>query len=345
MSRASHARRAATAAGVGGGSLIGLGALAFGVLSAQVRVAKRRVGARTSAAPYVDGRYGTTRGTSLRLVFLGDSSATGFGATQPSLTPAALLARWLADASNRPVSLTNVADIGADSRALPAQVERALLLRPNLAVIMIGANDVTHRVRVTTSTRLLREGVAKLHDAGCEVIVATCPDLGTVRPLPQPLRWTGRRLSRRLAAAQAIATVEGGGRAVILGDLLGPEFDAHPDAMFSVDRFHPSDEGYAACAEALAPSVLAAVGLGTSEETAAGHPTGVALELAEAAAEASDIPGLEVIGATGDRVDGRATRAWLRWRLRAPRTEGDNPAGPAEDSSGSGQPSPDALIS
>ena len=344
MSRASYARRAAAAAGVGGGSLVGLGALTFGVLAAQVRVAKRRVGTRTNAAPYVDGRYGPSRGTSLRVVLLGDSSAAGLGATEPGRTPAAILARSLAEAAGRPVNLTNVADVGADSRGLPAQVQRALVLRPHLAVIMIGANDVTHRVRVTTSVRLLREAVATLHNTGCEVIVGTCPDLGTVRPVPQPLRWTGRRLSRRLAAAQAIATVEGGGRAVILGDILGPEFDARPEEMFSEDRFHPSDEGYAAAAAALSPSVLSAAGLVTDERAAGGQFEGETVELAHAAAEASDSPGLEISGADTGGADGPPTRARLRWRFRDPRpyrgesTESHDP--PVDPS----QTSPDALI-
>ena len=55
-------------------------------------------------------------------------------------------------------------------------------------------------------------------------MVGTCPDLGTIRPIAQPLRAYARRLSRELAAAQTIAVVAAGGRTVSLGDLLGPEF-------------------------------------------------------------------------------------------------------------------------
>ena len=42
-----------------------------------------------------------------------------------------------------------------------------------------------------------------------------------------------------------------------LADLLGPEFEASPSVMFSVDRFHPSPAGYARVASALLPSVAA----------------------------------------------------------------------------------------
>ncbi len=37
-------------------------------------------------------------------------------------------------------------------------------------------------------------------------------------------------------------------------------FDEHPELYFSADRFHPSALGYQACAEAMLPEVLQAVG-------------------------------------------------------------------------------------
>ena len=98
---------------------------------------------------------------------------------------------------------------------------------------------------------------------GSEVVVGTCPDLGTIRPIAQPLRYVARRLSRNLAAAQTIAVVEAGGRTVSLGDLLGPLFAERVD-LFSDDKFHPSAEGYAEAADALLPSVLDALGLYTT---------------------------------------------------------------------------------
>ena len=96
--------------------------------------------------------------------------------------------------------------------------------------------------------------------------MATCPDLGTVKPVPQPLRAMMRRSSRRLAAAQAQATLAEGGRTVPLGSRLGPEFDERPDVMFAEDRFHPSTDGYVAAAQALLPEVIAAWRLGGEGE-------------------------------------------------------------------------------
>ena len=126
---------------------------------------------------------------------------------------------------------------------------------------MIGANDVTHRVRPPVAVRHLDHAVSRLHELGAEVVVGTCPDLGTVEPVPQPLRWIARRASRQLAAAQTIAVVEAGGRTVSLGDILGPEFAASPSEMFGPDRFHPSVAGYASAAAAMLPSACAALGV------------------------------------------------------------------------------------
>jgi lysophospholipase L1-like esterase len=91
------------------------------------------------------------------------------------------------------------------------------------------------------------------------VVVGTCPDLGALRPVPQPLRAIGSRASKLLATAQAKAATEAGAHAVSLAEVVGPMFVAHPEQMFSLDRFHPSPAGYEFTAAALLPSVLAAL--------------------------------------------------------------------------------------
>ena len=276
--RDERVREIAVAAAKGGGGLLGVGTAAagaaLGVLAVQARLAKRAIGPRSTVPPYADGRYlppgeSVARGTSLRLAVLGDSGAAGLGADDAATTPGAILARELAAASGRPVVLTNVAVVGARSHDLATQVDRVLVVRPNVAMIMIGANDVTHLTRPQHSVRLLAEAVSRLRAAGTEVVVGTCPDLGTVRPLAPPLRQVARRMSRELAAAQGIATRAAGGRPVALAELLADRFEAEPDRLFSADRFHPSAAGYAACAHAMLPEVLAAVGIVTDGDVPA----------------------------------------------------------------------------
>ena len=128
-------------------------------------------------------------------------------------------------------------------------------------MILVGANDVTHQVRPSQSVRHLGDGVRRLREAGAKVLVGTCPDLGTIKPIPPPLKQLARSWSRRLAAAQAIATVEADGVAVSLASVLGPDFEAAPALFFGPDQFHPSAEGYRALAEVLVPSALNDAGL------------------------------------------------------------------------------------
>ena len=156
--------------------------------------------------------------------------------------------------AHQPVRIANVAVVGSESADLDEQIAR-LAEPPDIAVIVIGANDVTHRIKPKDAVRHLAAAVQDLRAMGAEVVVGTCPDLGTIRPIGQPLRTLVRRMSRNLAAAQTIAVVEAGGRTVSLGDMLGPLF-ASRDDLFSDDKFHPSAEGYAEAADALLPSVL-----------------------------------------------------------------------------------------
>ena len=141
--------------------------------------------------------------------------------------------------------------------------------RPDVAVVVVGGNDVTHRVPVAESARDLAACVEALQARGAQVVVGTCPDLGALRPVPQPLRSLGSRASRQLAAAQRAAVVPLGAYVVDLATVVGPFFISNPDEMFSLDRFHPSSMGYKRTAKAMLPSVLAA--LGVSDEVPFGH--------------------------------------------------------------------------
>ena len=224
MAPTSTGRRVAAGAAVSGGGLSLAGAAFFALIKEEARAARRKVEARTSKEdpPSGDGVYGRGRGRPIGLVVLGDSSAVGLGVERAAETPGVLIAAALAEVAERPVRLVRLAVSGAESRDLDAQVERALPERPDVALIMIGANDVTARSRPEVAVRHLTGAVRSLRAAGCEVVVGTCPDLGTIRPIAQPLRWLARRWSRDMAAAQTVAVVEAGGRTVSLGSILGP---------------------------------------------------------------------------------------------------------------------------
>ena len=326
MNRVGRARRIATAAAYGGGGvgLLGVvgGAALYGVIVGESKLARRRIQPAETDPPVSHDTTWTAAGViptraPIRMAMLGDSGAVGYGVHRDVETPGARIAIGISAVARRPVHLTNVAVVGAESQTLPEQAAR-LIDHLDLAVIVIGTNDVTHRIKPAESVRYLGDAVRALRRSGAEVVVGTCPDLGTIRPIAQPLRSIARRLSRHLAAQQTIAVVEAGGRTVSLGDLLGPLFARRRD-LFSDDQFHPSAQGYAHAADAILPSALDALGLRTRSRSAGPFTTRRARPVAKAAVQAAARPGTEVAGTeVHGETEGRRGR-WARLRRRLPR--------------------------
>jgi len=326
VGKVAAARKLAAAAAYGGGGVSLLGASLYGVLATEARLARRMIGgAIDDAVRDATGWYGRGRpGQPVKVALLGDSSASGYGVDSVEETPGAHLASGLAEATDRPVYLQELCVVGAQSRDLAVQIDQALEMEPDVALILIGTNDVTHRARPSESVRLLELGVRRLRDAGVEVIVGTCPDLGTIEPIAPPLRQVARSWSRRLAAAQTIAVVEAGGRTVSLGSILGPEFAASPKVLFGPDQFHPSAAGYASLASVLLPSILAAVGAIPAEEIEPEPFRGEGvLPISYAAVEATRTPGTEIDGTevSGSKRGVRGRWVLLRHRRRQPEAE------------------------
>ena len=311
-------------AGAAGTALAGAAAagLGYGLIQAEAKLTRWIVGNPFDGAPDDDGVYGAAPGEPVRLLVLGDSSAAGMGADTRYQTIGAILSTGLAAIMGRPVELTNEAVVGAQSSDLSAQLSRALarIDHPDVAVILIGANDVTHKIDKSVSVQHLQRTVRYLRTLDVPVVVGTCPDLGTVEPVPFPLDKLLRRWSRELAAAQTVAVVEAGARTISVGDLLGPEFEASPSVMFSQDRFHPSAAGYARVASALLPTVAAAVdawpeGAVRDSEPEPGRGEGIGA-LDDAAERAVSSPGTVVGPAEyrGPRAGPRGPWAMLRRR-------------------------------
>ena len=210
----------------------------------------------------------------VHMMVFGDSLAAGLGAETPGEMPGVLLARGLAEESGWNVRLSIKAIVGATSKGLPGQVEAMQIAqgRPDISVILIGGNDITARNAIGPSARRVGEAVRALRDGGSHVVVGTCPDLGTIKPVPQPLRTVMAGLSRRLAAAQAVQVRKAGGVPVSLAETLAPEFHARGDSLFSPDRFHPNSAGYELAAGLLLPAVC--VSLGVWEESADSEAAG-----------------------------------------------------------------------
>lgn len=271
-----------------GSALVG----ARNLLTGQAEQARSIIPRAWDTPPRADGVYAPGGGparrwerganTDLHLMVFGDSTATGYGCRQADEVPGVLLARGLAERTGQPVRLSTKAIVGATSRGLASQVDAMLVAGPppDAAVIMIGANDVTALNGIGPSARRLGAAVRRLRRGGTAVVVGTCPDLGVITAIPQPLRWTARSLGLRLARAQAGEVGAAGGVPVPLADLLAPHFETEPELLFAEDRYHPSATGYALAADQLLPALCHALGEDRPALPRAARLTGVAAGIA-----------------------------------------------------------------
>jgi lysophospholipase L1-like esterase len=232
--------------------------LAADLVVVEALLAARRSYLPAESAPEIDGDYGDPADPTVRLVLLGDSTAAGVGAGSTDASVGGGLAARLA-ADGHHVLLSGVGVSGSQTGDLGPQVSRALLGQPDVAVILVGANDATHLSMGARMTGPLTEAIRRLRAAGVPVVLGTCPDLSGPRAFLRPLRDIHAAVGRRVASRQTEAGSAAGAVCVDLARLTGPAFHADP-TTFSSDRFHPSDRGYALWADALLPALRGLVG-------------------------------------------------------------------------------------
>jgi lysophospholipase L1-like esterase len=192
----------------------------------------------------------------LRLVVLGDSIAYGTGAARVEEGLGPRLAQVLRS-DGIDTDLTVLAVPGAVSRDLAAQVRRAAPLGADLAVVVVGANDLARFLPVDQAGAALGAAVADLRAAGTDVVVVPAPDMSSVPFVPPAFRPAVAAACAVLQQRQAAVAQAHGAVVAPVAAEVGRAFTADP-ALFSADRFHPSSAGYGRIAAALAPTVLAA---------------------------------------------------------------------------------------
>lgn len=223
------------------------------LLGTEVWVAQRGVGPDPAATPPLGTPGGPAGAVTDTVVWLGDSTAAGVGA---SGVPASLPAQ-VATAVGRPVVLDTLAHSGdriAD--VLHTQLPRVAALQPTVVYVSIGANDVTALTSRGTFRATYRQVLAGLPASVRQVVLLGIPDMGSPPRVPQPLRLLaglrGRMLDSdiaRLAAATPRATY------VDIAGTSGPAFRRDPSRYFSRDRYHPNDAGYGLWAAAVASAL------------------------------------------------------------------------------------------
>lgn len=253
-----HRHVAGYLARAGAGAIAGGVGAAAAVLAGQLIAAARRDPTVLSDPPPISGTYGMRADPPLRLAVLGDSAAAGYGVSTVEQSVPGQLAARLAAAGWR-VELSGFAIAGSRTGDLGPQVSRALLSRPDLAVLVIGSDDAVRLTRSSSVSYGVVDAVRRLRDRGIPVVVGTAPDLAAARGLGQPLRVVAGWRSRRVAKLQLTATRAAGGLPVDLAKECGPVFRADP-GLLSDDGWHPSVDGARIWVDALEPMMRDAVG-------------------------------------------------------------------------------------
>jgi lysophospholipase L1-like esterase len=221
--------------------------VALGLVAFQAVLASRRALILDPPVGFPE-EFGDPSAPVLRLVVIGDSTAIGVGASSLEGTYPRLLARHLAKRFR--VSLEVLGRSGARmSHAAHELAPQGAKLRPDISIIGIGANDVTHVTPLPRFGGDLTKAIEVLRRTGATVLVALGPRFDAP-VLGQPLRLIAQARARALN--RTIKKVARGSGVEIL-DLpmgVGTAF-ARDRTLYCVDGFHPSDLGYAAWADAM----------------------------------------------------------------------------------------------
>lgn len=184
----------------------------------------------------------------LRLVALGDSTVEGLMDVGPDGTFVGWADRFAAQLarSGPSVDYANLAVRGQTTHEVRrTQLAQALALRPNVALLVAGVNDV---LRPRFDTVGLRDNLmtmyGRLHETGARVLTFTMPDTRRVAPLTAALR-------PRVEYLNDVVREAGSTYGTTVVDFAAEPIAGHP-ALWHDDRLHANAEGHRRIAAALA---------------------------------------------------------------------------------------------
>ena len=230
---------------IGRATLLGAGALATTVAAEVVAARRHRFLPAAEPPLEISGTIGPEDGEPLTLVVLGDSSVAGVGADAAEDTLTYGVAKALSDQYR--VSLHALGVSGSRlSHVVLDQLPQVEGLEPDIVLVCVGTNDVTHGTTLREAKRQLRLLVAGLAEAApnARVIVSGLPPAETAAAFHRPLRdllglraLLFTRLYRAELTPHGISVFD-------IAKLTKSAFHGKRE-MFSADLFHPSSAGYA----------------------------------------------------------------------------------------------------
>ncbi len=219
-------------------------ALLFAVVISNVLIIKNN-GTHVAVPDIPREAQSVGAGKPLNYLILGDSTGVGQGGNYDKGI-ATLTAQHIAGKGYE-VEYQNFAISGATvNDVLTKQLDKALATKPEVVLLPIGANDVTHLTRLKKVEIDMRAVVAKLKAANpnVKIIITGSPQMGSVPRFPQPIKtiakWRTAQINKvfeRIAADPNVTFAH-------IADQTGKTFLEHPE-YFAADKFHPLDKGYA----------------------------------------------------------------------------------------------------
>ncbi len=190
-------------------------------------------------------------GPLLRLLIVGDSSAAGVGVADQRHALAGYLSQALARHAQARVRWKLVAQSGLTSAECLRLLETHPPLQADIAVVVLGVNDVVEQVPSARAVAAREASANRLRNA-CgvvHVVFAPLPPVHRFPGLPQPLRWVAGQDARRhdRAVAEWAATRD---------DVSHVPIDLPLNAgVMAMDGFHPGEAVYRVCGAALAEHI------------------------------------------------------------------------------------------
>jgi lysophospholipase L1-like esterase len=178
-----------------------------------------------------------------QFVALGDSLTEGIGDYDAQGRPRGWADRFAEELGRRQGGLhyANLAVRGRlTSDVVLTQLRPAVALRPDLASVVVGMNDLIRpAINLTRVCQLLDHLVATLAEAGAVVLTATLPNPGAVVPLPTLVR---RRFGARLDRFNDHVRISAERHGALCVDLA--DRAVRDIAGWSEDRLHPGPYGH-----------------------------------------------------------------------------------------------------
>ena len=220
------------------------------IIYAQARRLRDTIPVLPEPAGSRSGVAGT--GKPMRLLIAGDSSAIGVGAPTQDEGLAVPLTRTLAARLDAAVHWQLIGKTGLTSEGVLQQLTHGEVQPADIALVVLGANDITTETSLRRALRHRSEIVSLLRDcAGVDhVVFPSVPEMQVFPALPHPLAWyAGLHASRNNRAQTRWAKQHRNVHHADIGGL------ASADLMGS-DGYHPSPALYALVAERLADFIL-----------------------------------------------------------------------------------------